>query len=317
VKHLRDVDSEDRTMLTYEGKVALVTGAGGGIGRAHALLLAERGARVVVNDAGVALDGSVTANEPAAEVVEEIRALGGVAVADANSVATPSGGAACVARAIEEFGRIDLVVHNAGISGRSPIETLSEERLRSVVDVHLFGAFHVVQPAWPHFVAEGAGRIVLTTSGVGLFGLPGAAAYAVGKMGLVGLVRTLAIEGAPHGILVNGVAPIAQTRMAGQVFGDLSDKIDPALVASAVVALGHPSCALTGRIISAGGGRVAEVFLGVTPGYFSADLTPEDVLAHVEEITDRTQFEVPGDAMEEVAMTAAHYATAADTQARP
>jgi NAD(P)-dependent dehydrogenase (short-subunit alcohol dehydrogenase family) len=303
-------------MLTYEGKVALVTGAGGGIGRAHALMLAERGASVVVNDAGVALDGSATANEPAHEVVEEIRAHGGDAVADAHSVATPSGGAACVKRALEEFGRIDLVVHNAGISGRSPIDALSEERLRSVVDVHLFGAFHVVQPAWPHFVDQGSGRIVLTTSGVGLFGLSGAAAYAVGKMGLVGLVRTLAIEGGPHGILVNGVAPFAQTRMAGQVFGGLTDKLDPALVAVAVVALGHPSCDLTGRIISAGGGRVAEVFMGATRGYFSEDLTPEDVLAHVEQITDRTGFEVPGDAMEEVAMTAAHYDAPDDSRSR-
>jgi NAD(P)-dependent dehydrogenase (short-subunit alcohol dehydrogenase family) len=316
VERTRDPDSNERKLLTYEGKVALVTGAGGGIGRAHALMLAERGASVVVNDAGVTLNGSVTGDDPAHEVVEEIKARGGAAVADVNSVATPSGGAACVTRAIDEFGRLDLVVHNAGISGRSPIDTLSEERLRSVVDVHLFGAFHVVQPAWSHLVEQGSGRIVLTTSGVGLFGLAGASAYAVGKMGLVGLVRTLAIEGAPHGILVNGVAPIAQTRMAGQVFGDLSDKIDPALVAVAVIALGHPSCDLTGRIISAGGGRVSEVFLGVTPGYFSEDLTPEGVLAHVEEITDRSRFEVPGDAMEEVAMTVAHYAAAADVQAK-
>jgi NAD(P)-dependent dehydrogenase (short-subunit alcohol dehydrogenase family) len=297
-------------MLKFEGQVALVTGAGRGIGRAHALLLAERGAKVIVNDAGVELDGTETTQQPAASVVEEIRAQGGVAVADIHSVATRAGGSACVARAIEEFGRLDLVVHNAGISGRSPIETLSEERLHSVVDVHLFGAFHVLQPAWPHFVEQRCGRVVLTTSGVGFFGLPGASAYAVGKMGLVGLVRTLALEGQPHGIMVNGVAPVAQTRMAGAVFGTLAEKIDPVLVAAVVVALGHESVPFSGKIISAGGGRVAELFLGATTGYFSPDLSPEDVLLHVDEISDRSGFEVPVDAMAEVAMTAAHHTEA-------
>lgn len=293
--------------LRFDGKVALVTGAGRGLGRAHALALATRGAKVVVNDLGVVPDGTNPSAAPARSVVDEIVASGGQAVTSVSSVSCEAGGAEVVAQALSAFERLDVVVHNAGIADRAPLERLSTERLHAVMDVHLLGAFHVLRAAWPHFVQQGSGRVVLTTSGVGLFGGAKASSYAAAKMGLVGLVRTLALEGHPHGIAVNGIAPVARTRMAGEVFGSLSPKIDPALVAEVVVALAHHKSPMNGRIVSAGGGRVAEVFLGATPGYFNNALVAEDVLAHWAEVEDRSTYEVPLDCMEEVAMIAARF----------
>ncbi|HEY1831397.1 MAG TPA: SDR family NAD(P)-dependent oxidoreductase [Acidimicrobiales bacterium] len=294
-------------MLRFDGKVALVTGAGQGLGQAHALAFASRGAKVVVNDVMVAPDGSRLASTAAHDVVKEITSAGGEAVVHEESVATREGGASAVESALAAFGRLDIVVHNAGIPGRAPVESLTEENLHAVVGVHLFGAFNVLSPAWPHFMEQQSGRVILTTSGVGLFGSAGASSYGAAKMALAGLVRTLALEGAPFGIAVNGLAPVARTRMAGEVFGTLTPKIDPALVAEVVVALAHQDTPYNGRILSAGGGRVAEVFFGATPGYFNEQLVAEDVLDHLVEIEDRTGYELPGDAMEEVAMTAARF----------
>jgi NAD(P)-dependent dehydrogenase (short-subunit alcohol dehydrogenase family) len=285
-------------MLHFDGEVALVTGAGQGLGRAHALALASRGARIVVNDVNTTLVRAV---------VNEIIAAGGEAVDVDGSVASASGGAAAVELALSAFGRIDIVVHNAGIKGRSPLESLSEKQLHEVMGVHLFGAFNVLQPAWPHLQAQESGRVILTTSGVGFFGSAGASSYAAAKMALVGLVRTLALEGDPFGIRVNGIAPMARTEMAGGVFGSLTPKIDPALVAEVVVALAHRDTPFNGRILSAGGGRVAELFLGATVGYFNERLTAEDVVAHQARVEDRTDYELPADVMDEVAMTAAHF----------
>jgi NAD(P)-dependent dehydrogenase (short-subunit alcohol dehydrogenase family) len=292
-------------MMNFDGKVAIVTGAGGGIGRSHALLLASRGAQVVVNDTGGQVDGSEPSAEVAAAVVGEIEALGGRAVADTSSVATPQGGAAMVRRALDSFGRIDIVVHNAGVAGKGSVAKLSDETLRRVLDVHLLGAFHVTGAAWPHLMAQRSGRVVLTASGVGVFGMAGASAYGAAKMGVVGLTRCLALEGATYGIGVNAVAPIAQTRMAGDVFGPLGERISPDLVAAVVAFLAHESCDLTGRVLSAGGGRVAELFIGATRGYTDEALTPELVAANLAQVTDRDAYEVPTDAMAEVAMTAA------------
>jgi NAD(P)-dependent dehydrogenase (short-subunit alcohol dehydrogenase family) len=294
-------------MLRFDGEVALVTGAGQGLGRAHALALAGRGAKVVVNDITTGSAHERPSTTPARAVVNEIIAAGGEAVDVDGSVASASGGAAAVDQALSTFGRLDIVVHNAGIKGRSPLESLSEEQLHDVVGVHLLGAFHVLQPAWPHLQAQISGRVILTTSGVGFFGSPGASSYAAAKMGLVGLVRTLALEGDPFGIRVNGIAPMARTEMAGEVFGTLTPKIDPALVAEVVVALAHRETPFNGRILSAGGGRVAELFLGATVGYFNEQLSAEDVVGHQAQVEDRTDYELPADVMDEVAMTAAHF----------
>jgi NAD(P)-dependent dehydrogenase (short-subunit alcohol dehydrogenase family) len=294
-------------MLHFDGEVALVTGAGQGLGRAHALALAGRGARVVVNDISGGDADARSSTKPAVAVVNEIIAAGGEAAVVDGSVATASGGAAAVEQALSTFGRLDIVIHNAGIKGRSSLESLSAEQLHDVMGVHLFGAFHVLQPAWPHLQAQKSGRVILTTSGVGFFGSAGASSYAAAKMALVGLVRTLALEGEPFDIRVNGIAPMARTEMAGAVFGSLTPKIDPTLVAEVVVALAHRDTPFNGRILSAGGGRVAELFLGATVGYFNERLSAEDVVEHQAQVEDRSDYELPADVMDEVAMTAAHF----------
>lgn len=293
-------------MLDFEGQVAVVTGAGRGLGRAHALLLAARGAAVVVNDLGGALDGSGSSSAPADSVVAEIRSAGGQAVADSHSVATSAGGAAIIDKALHEFGRVDVVVNNAGNTGGHPVfGEINDDQLMSVLGVHLFGTFHVTQAAWVPMKEQRYGRVVNTSSGVGYFGLPHATTYAAAKLGIVGLTRSLAIEGAELGVKVNAVAPIARTRMADGVFGELDAHLDPGLVSPVVAYLAHRDCELSGTTLSAGAGRVAELFLGATRGHFDAELTPEDVRDHLAQALDRDGYDVPKDAMAEVAMTAA------------
>lgn len=180
--------------VTLDGRVVVVTGAGNGIGRAHALTLAARGASVVVNDLGGTVDGSGSSGA-AEQVVAEIRAAGGTAVASTDSVATAEGGADLVGRAIDTYGRLDAVIHNAGILRDRTLAKMSDEDVRAVLDVHLAGAFHVLRPAWPHLVAQGYGRIVLTSSSSGLFGNFGQANYGAAKAGLIGLMNVLALEG--------------------------------------------------------------------------------------------------------------------------
>jgi len=292
-------------MIRFDGQVAIVTGAGRGLGRAHALLLAARGAAVVVNDLGVALDGADPSAEPAVAVAAEIVAAGGSAVADTSDVSASDGGTAIVETALREFGRIDILVNNAGTSGgRLEFGDLDDDRLMSVLGSHLLGAFNVARAAWRPMVRQGYGRIVSTSSGVGLFGMARSTAYAAAEMGIVGLSRSLAVEGEQHGIKVNAVAPIASTRMANGVFGELDKHLDPSLVSSVVAFLAHRDCPVNGRILSAGGGRVAEVFIGTGRGYFNPALMPEDVHAHVAAALDHQDFELPADAMAEVAITA-------------
>jgi NAD(P)-dependent dehydrogenase (short-subunit alcohol dehydrogenase family) len=288
--------------LGFDGKVAIITGAGGGLGRQHALLLASRGALVVVNDLGGAVDGTGSDKGAAERVVDEIRAAGGEAVADTNSVATPEGGEAIVQTAIDAFERVDIVINNAGILRDKSFHNMSPGLMNPVFDVHLRGAFHVTQPAWVRMREQGYGRIISTSSAAGLFGNFGQTNYGAAKMGLVGFTRVLAVEGAKYNVKANAIAPLALTRMTEDIMGALGDKLDPALVSPLVTYLAHESCEPSGRVFSVGGGRVAEVFLGETQGWASPTLSPEDVRAHWSTITDREGYAVPANLAEETAL---------------
>lgn len=288
--------------LGYDGKVAIITGAGGGLGRQHALMMAKRGALIVVNDLGGSLDG-VGSNDSAAQiVVDEIKAIGGEAVADQNTVATPEGGQAIVQTAIDTYGRVDIVINNAGILRDKAFHNMTPDLLNPVLDVHLKGAFYVTQPAFVHMREQGYGRIISTSSAAGVFGNFGQTNYGAAKMGLVGFTRVLGVEGARFNIKANAIAPLAMTRMTEDILGALKDKLAPELVSPLVAYLAHEECPVSGQLFSVGGGRVAHVFLGETNGYYSPTLTPEDVQNNWETITARDNFSVPNNLGEETAM---------------
>ena len=289
--------------LGFDGKVAIITGAGGGLGRQHALLLASRGALVVVNDLGGALDGSGSDKGAAQKVVDEIVALGGVAVADTNSVSTPEGGAAIVKSAVDAYGRVDIVINNAGILRDKSFHNMTPDLMNPVFDVHLKGAFHVTQPAFVLMREQGYGRIISTSSAAGVFGNFGQANYGAAKMGLVGFMRVLAVEGAKYNIKANSIAPLALTRMTESLFsGAMADKLQPGLISPIVAFLAHEDCPVSGEVYSVGGGRVARVFIGEAPGYFNADLTMEDVRNNFEQIRNEEGYIVPANISEETAM---------------
>jgi NAD(P)-dependent dehydrogenase (short-subunit alcohol dehydrogenase family) len=294
--------------LGFDGRVAIVTGAGNGLGRAHALLLAARGAQVVVNDLGGSVDGAGASAGPAATVAQEIEDSGGVALANTDTVATPEGGRALVAAALEAFGRIDIVVNNAGILRDRAFHNMTPDELDPVLDVHLRGSFFVTLPAWRVMRERGYGRVVFTSSASGILGNFGQANYGAAKMGVVGMTRVLAIEGGPHGIRVNAIAPMARTRMTDGLLGDMHDWLDPELVAPVAAWLAHERCSVTGEVFTVGGGRVGRVFVAVTPGYFKPDLTIEDVDAHLDEIRDEAGYLVPPDSMGELPLLAKHFA---------
>ncbi len=289
--------------LGFDGKVAIITGAGGGLGRQHALLLASRGALVVVNDLGGALDGSGSDKGAAQKVVDEIVALGGVAVADTNRVSTPEGGAAIVKSAVDAYGRVDIVINNAGILRDKSFHNLTPDLMNPVFDVHLKGAFHVTQPAFVLMREQGYGRIISTSSAAGVFGNFGQANYGAAKMGLVGFMRVLAVEGAKYNIKANSIAPLALTRMTESLFsGAMAEKLQPELISPIVAFLAHEDCPVSGEVYSVGGGRVARVFIGETPGYFNANLTMEDVRNNFDQIRNEDGYIVPANISEETAM---------------
>ena len=288
--------------LGYDGKVAIITGAGGGLGRQHALMMAKRGALIVVNDLGGSIDG-VGSNASAAQiVVDEIKAIGGEAVADHNTVATPEGGQAIVQTAIDTYGRVDIVINNAGILRDKAFHNMTPDLLNPVLDVHLKGAFYVTQPAFVHMREQGYGRIISTSSAAGVFGNFGQTNYGAAKMGLVGFTRVLGVEGARFNIKANAIAPLAMTRMTEDILGALKDKLAPELVSPLVAFLAHEECPVSGQLFSVGGGRVAHVFLGETNGYYSPTLTPEDVQNNWDTITNRDNYAVPNNLGEETAL---------------
>jgi NAD(P)-dependent dehydrogenase (short-subunit alcohol dehydrogenase family) len=276
----------------FDGRVAVVTGAGRGLGRAYAHLLAARGARVVVNDLGGSMAGEGTDAGPAADVVAEIEAAGGDAVADTNDVSTEHGGAALVGTALDRFERLDVLVTNAGIMRWAAFPDVDPESLAAHLAVHVGGSFHTARAAWPHLAERGYGRIVMTTS-TGMLGLPANTSYAAAKGGVVGLTRSLATAGAKRGIKVNLIAPAATTRMAGEGGPEMPAE----LVAPMVAFLAHEDCPVTGEIYTAGAGRFARLFIASTPGYVhdGAEPTVEDVAEHWATINDETGYTVPAD----------------------
>ena len=262
-----------------EGRVAIVTGAGRGIGREHALSLARQGAKVVVNDLGGSRDGSGGGSEMADAVVTEIIDAGGEAVANYDGVHTWEGGQAIVSSAIDAFGRVDVIVNNAGILRDTSFAKLEEPQLDLVLKVHLYGAFHVARAAWPHLKEQGYGRIINTTSGSGLYGNFGQSNYSAGKMGQVGLTRTLAIEGAKYGITANVIAPVAKSRMTEDIMPPaLLERLEPDYVSPLVGYLASEACTETGRIYSVGGGYMARVAILEGEGAtFDGVPSPDDV----------------------------------------
>ena len=266
--------------LRFDDRVAVVTGGGRGLGRSYALLLAAQGAKVVVND----LDAA-----PTEEVVHEIATAGGDAVAVVDSVATREGGQAIIDTALQRYGRIDILVHNAGNVRRASLREMSYDDFEAVVDVHLRGAFHVVRPAFPHMCDAGYGRIVLTSSIGGLYGNREVANYAVAKAGVIGLSNVAAIEGAGHGVKSNVIVPAAVTRMAEGI--DTSDypPMSPALVAPVVGWLAHESCSVSGEMLIALAGRVAKVVVAETPGVYRPTWSIAEVGEHLGAIRDASE----------------------------
>jgi len=305
--------------MRFDDQVAVITGAGGGLGKQYALLLASRGARVVVNDTGGSVTGTGTDVDAANAAAEEIRRQGGEAVADTNSVTSPQGGQAIIDTALRAWGRVDIVINNAGIVSDAPFEDMTADRFEPLLDVHLRGAFHVTRPAWTVMRERRYGRIVNICSAAGILGAERMSNYGAAKTGLIGLTRVLAAEGADRNIKVNAIAPIAYTRMlahsmdsagrpndpsAQAILDDLAaqylPKLDPALVAPVVAFLTHRDCPVSGEIYTVGAGHVARFFIGRTKGFYSPALSMEAVRDHFAEIRDDTDYTVPGGPADEM-----------------
>ncbi len=289
--------------ITFDGRVAIVTGAGGGLGKTYALELARRGARVVVNDLGGAVDGTGSSESAADQVVSEIGEAGGEAVANYESVATPEGGAAIVETALDSFGTVDVVVNNAGILRDRSFANMEITEVEAVLDVHLRGAFHVSQPAFKVMKEKGYGRFVFTSSNAGLFGNFGQANYGAAKAGLAGLSNVLAIEGAKYDIKSNAVAPIAKTRMTEELLGPFAEMVQPEQVTPMVVYLCSEANQHTHEIFTAGGGRYGRVALVTNTGWIAGQgevPSVEDIADHLDEIRDLSETIVPGSINDEI-----------------
>ena len=270
--------------LRFDGRVAVVTGAGRGLGCAYAQLLASRGAKIVANDHGGSLSGDGADSGPAEQVVDAIRADGGEAVASTASVATRDGAAAIIATALDRYGRIDILIHNAGNVRRGSLKEMSYSDFDAVLDVHLRGAFNVVRQAFPVMCAAGYGRIVLTSSIGGLYGNRDVANYAAAKAGVIGLANVAALEGAADGVTCNVIVPAAVTRMAEGIDTSAYPPMGPELVAPVVGWLAHESCSVSGEMFIALAGRVARAVIAESPGVYRGSWTVEDVGGHLDAI---------------------------------
>lgn len=292
--------------LRFDGRVAVVTGAGGnpGLGRSYALLLASRGAKVVVNDLGVGPDGRGGIGEGVDAVVEEIRSAGGDAIVDTNSVADRDGARSIVQLAVQTWGRVDIVINNAGIAPFAAFDEITDRDIERVVGVHLMGHIWMCRAAWPHMVKQRYGRFVNVSSAVAYMGLPKQGIYSAAKMGVVGLTRVLAAEGSEHGIMANVIMPAADT-LAWQTmipeFGRQAREsgIVPEAVAPVAVWLAHESCTLCGKIIQTQAGAISEVFFSGTEGTApDPDLGLDEVTGRMDRALDRSHLSVlpePGD----------------------
>jgi NAD(P)-dependent dehydrogenase (short-subunit alcohol dehydrogenase family) len=308
------------TNLRFDEQVAVITGAGGGLGKEYALLLASRGARIVVNDIGGSVTGDGSDRKAADAAASEIRDLGGEAIADSHSVTTPEGGQAIVDTALDTWGRVDILINNAGIVSDAPFEEMTSDRFEPLLDVHLRGAFHVTRPTWKVMREKGYGRILNTCSAAGILGSPGMTNYGSAKTGLIGLTRVLAAEVGSDDIKINAIAPIAYTRMlahslegAGQpddlaaqaVLDDLVSqylkKLEPALVAPVAAFLTHRDCPVSGEIYTVGAGHVSRFFIGRTKGFYSPTLSIEEVRDQLDTIRDEADYTVPGGTADEMA----------------
>lgn len=277
------------TEMRFDGRVAVITGGGRGLGAAYARLLAAKGAKVVVNDLGAPIKGDGSDAGVAQQLVDEIRASGGEAVADTNSVATAEGGEAIVRTALDTWGRIDVLIHNAGNVRYGTIREISYEDFRSVVDVHLMGAFHLVKAAHPLMCDAGYGRIVLTSSIGGIYGNNRCVNYGVSKSGMIGLSAIAALEGEAFDVKSNIIVPNAVTRMAEGLDTSKYPPLEPELVAPAVAWMAHEKCSISGEMITAGGGRIARVFVAETKGVYRPSWTIDEVEAAMGAVHDKSE----------------------------
>jgi len=289
--------------IRFDDRVAVITGAGGGLGRTYALEFAKRGAKVVVNDLGGASDGSGAGTSMADQVVKEITEAGGTAVSNYDSVATPEGGEAIIQTALDNFGQVDIVVNNAGILRDRSFAKLSQAELELVLDVHLKGGFFVSQPAFRAMKDRSYGRFVHTSSAAGIFGNFGQTNYGAAKMGLVGLSNVIAVEGAKNNIKSNVIAPIARTRMTEDLLGPMAEHLKPDCVTPLTVFLCSEQCDVTHSIYSVGGGRYARIFIGMGQGWFNAvgqPATVEEIAANWDTIHSEEGYVVPDSIAEEM-----------------
>lgn len=290
--------------IAFDGRVAIITGAGGGLGRTYALELARRGARIVVNDLGGAVDGTGASSSAADVVVEEIKSAGGEAVANYDSVSTPEGGESIVQTAIDAFGTVDIVINNAGILRDKSFANMEIAEIEAVLDVHLKGAFYVTQPAFKMMKENGYGRLVFTSSAAGMFGNFGQANYGAAKAGLVGLSNVLAIEGAKYNIKSNAIAPIALTRMTEDILAPLglAEAVSAEHVTPMVVYLCSEANEYTHEVFTVGGGRFGRVFIGTNRGWFAGQgeaPSVEELAQHMDQVRNIDDYVVPSTLNEE------------------
>lgn len=286
--------------IRFDDRVAIVTGAGGGLGRSHALLLASRGAKVVVNDLGGSVDGTGSSSKAADTVVDEIRAAGGQAAASYDGVDTPEGAQKIIEAAKSAFGKVDIVINNAGILRDVSFVKMTSEDWARVLTVHLTGSMNVTKAAWPVLRENNYGRVVFTTSAAGLYGNFGQANYSAAKLGIVGLAKTLAQEGAKYNIRSNVIAPIAKSRMTETVMPpDMLEKLKPELVSPLVGYLSSEQCQETGQIYAVGGGYVSRVAIMEAAGVgVKGDLTIEAIAERWAQINDLDGARAFANAME-------------------